>query len=433
MTNYSLSVVENSVVSEPPYIRGLFEGMRLSSHFQTVFSLAHGRAVGFEALLRAVGRDGKPVSPLDAFSIAERFDRTVLLDRLARAIHARNFVVQPSNPSWLFVNIHPHVIVNGPILYGPFFGDLLKSCGIPPYRVVIEVLESALLQDAPLADSLSYYRGLGCLIAIDDFGAGHSNLDRIWRLKPDIVKLDRSLVNQASADRTARHMLPQVVAMLHEAGSLVVMEGVETESQAMIAMDAEADFVQGFFFVSPAPELAATPTGGASFDALFNQFHRLSILEHKDYESEVAPYASALVTAAEQLEVGKPLAEAASRFLELPQAERCFVLDRAGRQTGPSALAARAFAEADPRFAPIADDTGANWSRRHYFRRAITQPGVHMTRPYLSVATAMLCVTVSTSLRTAAGRCVLCGDIRWNDKMSGGDHTLDRVLKTLSS
>lgn len=431
MSVYSLSVVEGSVVSEPPYTRGRFEGMRLSSHFQTVFSLAHGRAVGYEGLLRATGGDGAPVSPIEAFGIADRSGHTVLLDRLSRTIHARNFMAQPSDQSWLFLNIHPDVIVNGLIRHGPFFGEMLQSCGIPPQRVVIEVLEAALLRDAPLADGLCYYRGLGCLIAIDDFGAGYSNLDRIWRLKPDIVKLDRSLVNQASADRTARLMLPRVVAMLHEAGSLVLIEGVETESQAMIALDAEADFVQGNFFVSPAPELSAVPTGGASFDSLFNQFYRLSTLEHKDFESEVAPYAKTLLGAAEQIEAGKPLTEAASRFLELPQADRCFVLDRTGRQTGPSALAARASADADPRFAPIADDTGANWSRRHYFRRAITQPGVHMTRPYLSVATAMLCVTVSIAVRTAAGRSVLCGDIQWSDKMPGGDRSLDRVLNAL--
>ena len=429
MDALSLSTVESAVVTEPPYTRAVFQDLRLSSHFQTVFSLAHGRAVGYEALLRATRRDNRPTPPLDAFGIAERSGQIVLLDRLARAIHARNFAAQRSGESWLFLNIHPQVIVHGLLHHGPFFGDLLESCGITPYRVVIEVLEAALLEDAPLSDSLAYYRGLGCLIAIDDFGAGHSNLDRIWRLKPDIVKLDRALVSQASEDRTARLMLPRVVAMLHEAGSLVLMEGVETETQAMIAMDAEADFVQGNFFAQPAPELAAVPCGGASFEALYNQFHRLAALEHLDYQSEVDPYGQALVVVAERLEAGQPLAEAAAPFLELPQADRCFVLDRMGQQFGASAAAPGAVAAADPRFAPIADDSGANWARRHYFRRALSQPGVHMTRPYLSVATARLCVTVSTSIRTAAGRFVLCGDVQWNDKMSGGDRSLERVLK----
>ena len=428
MDALSLSAVESAVVAEPPYTRAVFQDMRLSSHFQTVFSLAHGRAVGYEALLRATGPDGRPTPPLDAFGIAQRSGQIGLLDRLARAIHARNFAAQPSGTSWLFLNVHPHVIVDGLTHHGPFFGDLLESCRITPHRVVIEVVEAALLEDAPLSDALAYYRGLGCLIAIDDFGAGHSNLDRIWQLKPDIVKLDRALVNQASENRTARLMLPRVVAMLHEAGSLVLMEGVETEAQAMIAMDAEADFVQGYFFASPAPQLSAAPSGEASFDSLYDQFHRLAALEQLDYRSEVDPYAQALVAVAERLETGVTLTDAAAPFLELPQADRCFVLDRLGQQSGVSALAASSFAAADPRFTPIADDSGANWARRHYFRRALSQPGVHMTRPYLSVATAKLCVTVSTSIRTAAGRFVLCGDIQWNDKLSGGDRSLDRVL-----
>jgi EAL domain-containing protein (putative c-di-GMP-specific phosphodiesterase class I) len=433
MESISLSVVESSVVSEPPYSQGVFEDMKLSSHFQTVFSLAHGRAVGYEALLRAIGRDGREVPPMAAFGMAERSGHTVLLDRIARVIHARNFAAQLAGESWLFLNVHPQVIVDGLPLHGPFFGELLESCHISPHGVVIEVLEAALVEDEPLTESLRYYRSLGCLIAIDDFGAGHSNLDRIWRLKPDIVKLDRALMSQASADRTARLMLPRVIAMLHEAGSLVLMEGVENEPQAMIAMDAEADFVQGNFFARPAPRLSATPSGGASFDALHDHFHRLAMLEHQDYHSEVEPYAEALVGVAERLEGGQPLAEAAAPFLELPQADRCFVLDRMGHQFGPSALGTRASAAADPRYAPIADDTGANWARRHYFRRALSQPGVHMTRPYLSVATARLCVTVSTSIRTGAGRFVLCGDVRWNDKMSGGDRSFERVPGTLHS
>src|SRR5688572_28703836 len=355
MDALSLSAVESAVVAEPPYTWAVFHDMRLSSHFQTVFSLAHGRAVGYEALLRASGRDRRPTPPLDAFGIAQRSGQIVLLDRLARAIHARNFAAQRSGASWLFLNVHPHVIVDGLTHHGPFFADLLESCGITPHRVVIEVLEAALLQDAPLSDALAYYRGLGCLIAIDDFGAGHSNLDRIWRLKPDIVKLDRALVSQASEDRTARQMLPRVVAMLHEAGSLVLMEGVETEAQAMIAMDAESDFVQGNFFAPPSAELSVSPNGGASFDALYNQFHRLAALEHMDYQSEVDPYGQALVVVAERLEAGRPLPEAAIPFLELPQADRCFVLDRMGQQAGASALAQSPTAAADPRFEPIAD------------------------------------------------------------------------------
>jgi EAL domain-containing protein (putative c-di-GMP-specific phosphodiesterase class I) len=434
MTSYTLQDVEAALVPAPPDgTHGVFGGLRLSSAFQPVFSLAHGRAVGHEALLRATDGAGKAVAPLDAFALAASSGRTVLLDRLSRAIHVRNFSAQaPDGSSWLFLNVSPQAIVEGRLYHAPFFADLLKSTGFPPHRVVVELLESSLDQRTELDSSVNFFRDLGCLIAIDDFGAGHSNFDRIWQFKPDIVKLDHSLVHQAYRDPVVRGMMPRICSMLHESGALVLMEGVETESQAMIAMDADVDFVQGYFFARPAPGLVTEPTGGASFDALFDIYRRLALLEQRDYQAEVSQYARAIDLAARQLRAGEPLDAAAARFLDLPMAERCYLLDRRGRQAAPSLLAARAQAGADPRFTPVNNISGSNWARRHYFRRAISHPDrVHLTRPYLSLATAALCVTVSISIRVGGELCVLCGDIVWSEKLSTGDRSLDTAMPTL--
>jgi EAL domain-containing protein (putative c-di-GMP-specific phosphodiesterase class I) len=90
---------------------------------------------------------------------------------------------------------------------------------------------------------ISHFRQLGCLIAIDDFGAGHSNFDRIWDLQPDIVKIDRRLIQDAGHSRRVERILTGIVSLLHEAGSLVVVEGVETEDEALVAIAANADMV----------------------------------------------------------------------------------------------------------------------------------------------------------------------------------------------
>jgi hypothetical protein len=72
--------------------------------------------------------------------------------------------------------------------------------------------------------------------------------------------------------------------------------------------------------------------------------------------------------------------------------------------------------ESDLRFAPLRDAAGANWSRRHYFRRAISRPDkVQVTRPYLSAATATQCITVSIAFKIRGERRVLCGDLRWDE------------------
>ena len=431
---YTLDVIERSIATESGNAYGLFRGLRLSSDFQPVFSLAHGRAVGYEALLRATDPSGIPVAPNDAFRIAHHVDEVALLDRLARAIHVRNFIAQPSaGPSWLFLNVSPYVISTGRRNHGRFFDELLSRYDIPPQRIVVEILESALQSDVPLAPAMDSLRERGFLIAIDDFGAGHSNFDRIWQLKPNIVKLDRSLLKRASGDRLARLILPRITSMLHEAGSLVLMEGVEDESQAMMAMDADADFVQGYFFARPAPVLAPVPAGEVGFDALFNQFQRLATLEHRDYQSELAPYAHALKVASQQLADGVPESAAIAGFLDLPLAERCYLLDGTGHQFGPSLLSNTSRAQADARYAPIADSLGSNFARRHYFRRAILRPGhVHITRPYLSLPTATMCVTVSIAIGSGKASRVLCGDIQWNEVMSTGDRTIDTAVPMAS-
>ena len=159
MNSHTLKDIETALVSEPPYTTGVFSGLRLTSAFQPVFSLAHGRAVGFEALLRATDGDGKAVSPLEAFRRAGQSGHTVLLDRLSRAVHAHNFVSHaPDNSGWLFLNVSPQAIVEGRLYHGPFFADLLASTGIP--AIVWAVLWSVISFVILCAALFSYRRAL---------------------------------------------------------------------------------------------------------------------------------------------------------------------------------------------------------------------------------------------------------------------------------
>jgi EAL domain-containing protein (putative c-di-GMP-specific phosphodiesterase class I) len=96
---------------------------------------------------------------------------------------------------------------------------------------------------------------MGASIAMDDFGIGRSNFDRIVSLRPDLVKIDRSVLIDAVGDVKARRMLPAVIELLHEAGAEVAIEGIETASEALIAMEAGADHLQGYYFAKPAAVL----------------------------------------------------------------------------------------------------------------------------------------------------------------------------------
>ncbi len=111
---------------------------------------------------------------------------------------------------------------------------------------------------ARLAATVADPRSRGCLTAIDDFGSGHSNIDRVWTLSPAFGKPDRSLIQCSIGNRRVLHFLPHPVALVHEIAARVVMEGMETKGQGPIAPASGTDLLSGFLLGQPCP----TPTEG---------------------------------------------------------------------------------------------------------------------------------------------------------------------------
>lgn len=74
-------------------------------------------------------------------------------------------------------------------------------------------------------------------------------------MRPHIVKLEQGMITRAGNQPRIRQMLPGIVDLLHQSGSLVLVEGIETEEQAFIAIESDVDFVQGYFFAKPTTDL----------------------------------------------------------------------------------------------------------------------------------------------------------------------------------
>lgn len=393
-------------------VTGRFHRHRIDSHFQPIYSLAHGRVVGWEALMRGIDPAGRSAMPPAILALPRDDRERSRLDCLSRAVHVDNFLGAGATEGWLLLNVQPETFLQGP-WEGTFFEDLFASRKFPHHRVVLEVLEDAIRDRDRIDDAVEFYREHGCLVAIDDFGAGHSNFDRVWSMRPDLVKLDRQMLLRASQEPRIRRVMPSMVSMLHEAGALVLMEGVETEEQALIALDADVDLAQGYLFGRPSQSPLDAPDCNTLFEGLWSRFQTDARTVWMDDRRSMAPYQNAIGLAASHIETGISPEAACSRFLALPRAERCFLLTETGRQTHHRMLAADALGEADARFWHLGNATGANWSRRPYFRRAIEHPGrVQISRPYLSLATARSCVTLSIQLRAPDGQLlVLCGDV----------------------
>jgi len=390
-----------------------FAGYRLASHFQPIYSLTHHRAVGHEALLRATAlASGAAVPPMALFARFDADDAQLALDRAAILQHLAAYAGQVCD-EWLFLNVHPRSLAS---LVGPDvreIADALAAHGLRPSQVVIEVLESTLPDDADFDRRIDELRELGCLVSLDDFGAGHSNFDRVFRLRPEIVKLDRSVVVRAETDAHARRIASQMVSLLHECGCLVLMEGIENDEGAYTALRCDVDFVQGYHFGRPAPGLASG-AGLHSLGAAWDRFDRQSASDDRQWQEQMAPYKQGIELASVLLAGGASLDEACRRFLSQPGADMCYLLDKQGRQVVGNAFReglSHHQLESVERFSPLHDTREARWSRRPYFRGAEAAPNIaQVTRPYMTLQGSRMCVTVSIQFDMRGRQLILCGD-----------------------
>jgi EAL domain-containing protein (putative c-di-GMP-specific phosphodiesterase class I) len=356
--------------------------------------------------------DNMPVSPVQLFyTDAAQGDDTQHLERLSQALHIRNFSAQAPDDCWMFLNISPNEVVRHVRRDGDL-GRIVSRYGVPAHRIVVEIVESSVGDEMLLQDVVQSLRSFGCLIAIDDFGAGHSNFNRIWALKPDIVKLDRSITAAAARDGLMRRSLPNLSSLIHEAGAMVLLEGVETEDEAIVGMEADVDLYQGYLFGRPGSLLQKTMPGETT-PATMGRAVRTRLDGHQKARDD---FMRAIRTqfdhAAQRLGGGTNIDDAITTLISLPSVVRCWAIDGLGGQNMPNITTHRAPEQSDPRFRPMANQRGAAWHLRHYYRRAVGAPGeVQVTRPYFSLTGSHIVVTLSVAVHSPNGLVVFCCDV----------------------
>lgn len=388
-----------------------YQGLTLKTALQPIYSISHKRVVGYEALIRAFDTDNAAVLPIHLFQLPTSNAENLLLDRLCRYLHIRNYTGFHDQLNWLFLNVSPQVVTSG-TQADSFFGQLLKKTGLPPHRIVIEIVEQPTDDADRLRETVAYYKKLGCLTAIDDFGAGHSNFERIWNLSPDIVKLDRKLLTRATEDDKARQILNGIVSLLHQSGCLVLLEGVETRDQALIAIDAGVDFVQGFYFRKPSILLEEISTRAATIDLLLSEYKSQSLVTSDPTHQLIHYFSDDFREAIARLNNGVGMQQACLQLLEHPAVSRCYLVDDKGVQIDDTLVSETMARSLDPRFRPLESTTSADWYRQQYLRQALAQPeNLQATTPYLCITGAYMCVTLSLGYYYRGELRVLCCDL----------------------
>lgn len=221
-------------------------------HYQPIVDPETGEMVAIEALVRWERSGYGTVPPDDFIPLAERSDLIVAIDRWVVARVARQIVAWDAAGAFLDVpvgiNISGRHLSNSDVVHnvlGP-----LDEFGIDPARIIIEVTESALLDDlATAAHKLQQLRARGVRTAIDDFGTGYTSLAQLKTLPVDILKIDRSF----TIDESAHSLSKLIVDTGHLLGATVTAEGIETAEQAARLRELGADDLQGYLYGRPVP------------------------------------------------------------------------------------------------------------------------------------------------------------------------------------
>jgi EAL domain-containing protein (putative c-di-GMP-specific phosphodiesterase class I) len=218
------------------------------SVYQPIVSLADRSVVAHEALLRGVV-DGREVGGGDLFFVAEQAGWLHRLDRIGRESAVAGAVPWLGDDD-LFVNFNPTSILRPQVCLAST-ERVVHETGIDPSQLVFEVVESHAIADrGHLVSILDHYRSLGWRVALDDVGSGWSSLSLLAAVRPEVVKLDKALV-QELPDDGARTVLKAVTDLAHQLGAVVVAEGIETERLAEEVTALGADMGQGWLFGHP--------------------------------------------------------------------------------------------------------------------------------------------------------------------------------------
>ncbi|HEY4087909.1 MAG TPA: bifunctional diguanylate cyclase/phosphodiesterase [Bryobacteraceae bacterium] len=216
---------------------------------------ATGELAGMEALIRLHHPELGEIQPAQFIPVAESTGLIVpigdwVITEVCRQI--AEWRSRKRSPVVVAVNVSA-VQISRPDFAASVEAALHVS-GIPPFCLELEVTESMVIDpDSEQHRQMQLLRSVGVSVSIDDFGTGFSSLSYLHRLKIDAVKLDRSFVQAIATQRGAQHLVRAMIAVAKGLGVDVIAEGVETDAQRRVLIEAGCPVMQGFLFARPSP------------------------------------------------------------------------------------------------------------------------------------------------------------------------------------
>lgn len=239
-----------------------YQHFTLTSAFQPIFT-RNNRVFGHEALLRVYDHScSDNVAPNHFLSSSYlSFDELMMIDQWCRVLHMKNFARFVRGGA-LFLNVSPASALEllSPQTVNDLAPSYIRLVGLDSTPLYIEVLEHDCTNEEELSSVVQNIRAEGCQLAIDDYGSGASLENRARQIKPNLIKIDQSLIKQYMLGEPSG--LLDAITVSEQLKSQVLVEGIETSSEYEAMLELNIDYMQGFHLGKPTrvSQFAKEPT-----------------------------------------------------------------------------------------------------------------------------------------------------------------------------
>ena len=218
--------------------------------FQPLVDVLKGEIYGYECLMRGLRADGSVVGPETLLEQAKNANLLFNLDRLAREM-ALHQAVAAQVQGRISINFLPTAIYNPEMCLRDTV-SWAQKLGIDPARIMFEVVETENVKDfGHLKSILDFYRKKGFKTALDDMGSGYAGLNLLAELLPDLIKIDRTLIQNIHQLPIKQSIVSALTAISKANNIEILAEGVETEAERDYLMDQGISKMQGYLFGKP--------------------------------------------------------------------------------------------------------------------------------------------------------------------------------------
>lgn len=244
-------LIRNTKIAQS--LRRAIENNEFVLHYQPKIELDSGQIYGTEALIRWNHPKLGSIPPLEFIPIAEETGMIVQIGKWVLKEACRQNKLWQANGIFLKISVNVSVVQ---FEEGSFVEDLKKiliETQLPPEYLVLEITESMMQDIKKTSVIIHEIKKLGVLIAVDDFGTGFSSLSVLNSLPIDLVKIDKSFVNEILTKGNKANMIKIIMMMGEVFNFNFVAEGIETENQVEFLKQNRCHYGQGFFYCKPLP------------------------------------------------------------------------------------------------------------------------------------------------------------------------------------